>query len=77
MSSKIILATIASLLLVAIAVSVSSAPALEETLESRSLDQAQESESEVRFFFNCLLLKSISARSNAEFVLVRSLPGFS
>ena len=52
MSSKIILATIAFFLLVAIAVSVSSAPVVEETLESRSLDQAQESDSEVRFFLS-------------------------
>lgn len=50
MSSKIILATITSLLLVAIAASVSAAPALEETLETMFLDQAQESDSEVRFF---------------------------
>ena len=57
MSSKITLATNASLLLVAIAVMaavlVTSAPtqtpAPEETLEARSLDETQDSDSEVRF----------------------------
>lgn len=75
MSSKIILATIASLLLVAIAVSVSSAPVLEETIESRFLDQAQESDSEVKLDF--VFPYNQVARSNANFILVRSCPVFS